>query len=244
MTPKRLFVANWKMNKTRGQAHEFALDLGRRLETGGGGDGELVIAPPFTALDAAADPQGRWSLSGQNASSEASGAYTGEVSALMLKDAGCRYVIIGHSERRLIFGETEDVLRRKLSRAREAGLLPIYCVGETAEDRRAGRTEVVLERQAASLGEDPPGEPLVVAYEPVWAIGTGIAAKPEHAAAARELLASLLSWRREARILYGGSVTADNARELLGASSMDGFLIGGASLSVSSFAAIAGLPER
>lgn len=241
MTPRRLFVANWKMNKTRGQARDFAQELGRRLGGKGSGENELVIAPPFTALDAAADPQGRWSLAGQNASSETSGAYTGEVSAVMLRDAGCRYLIIGHSERRRNFGEGEDVLRRKLSRAREAGLLPIYCVGETAEERQAGRTEAVLERQAASLGEDPPGELLVVAYEPVWAIGTGVAAQPEHAAAARELLASLLSWRREVRILYGGSVVAENASDLLGASGMDGFLIGGASLSVPSYAAIAGL---
>ncbi|MFN2387802.1 MAG: triose-phosphate isomerase [Thermoanaerobaculia bacterium] len=238
--PRRLFAANWKMHKTREAARAFARELGDRLE-GAPCAGELVIAPSFPLLDAARDPRERWSLAGQNVASERGGAYTGEVSAAMLQDAGCRYVIIGHSERRQIFGETEDVLRRKLERAREVRLLPIYCVGETAEDRTAGRTESVLERQVASLGEDSPGEPLVVAYEPVWAIGTGIAAQPEHAAAARELLASLLSWRRQVRLLYGGSVSPDNAPALLEASGMDGFLIGGASLSVESYAAIAGI---
>ena len=239
--PLRLFAANWKMHKTRGAAREFARELGIRIGDTSA-EGELVIAPSFTLLDATRDPLERWSLAGQNLASEREGAYTGEVSAAMLQDAGCRYVIIGHSERRQLFGETEDALRRKLQRAREARLLPIYCVGETAEDRKAGRTEAVLERQVASLGEDSPGEPLVVAYEPVWAIGTGIAAQPEHAAAARELLASLLSWRRQVRILYGGSVSPDNAPALLAASGMDGFLIGGASLSVESYAAIAGIP--
>jgi triosephosphate isomerase len=239
--PRRLFAANWKMHKTRDAARAFARELGDRLGTTPPA-GELVIAPSFPLLDAARDPRDRWALAGQNLASEREGAYTGEVSGEMLQDAGCRYVIIGHSERRRIFGETEEALRRKLQRAREVRLLPIYCIGETAEDRTAGRTEAVLERQVASLGEDSPGEPLVVAYEPVWAIGTGIAAQPEHAAAARELLASLLSWRRQVRILYGGSVSPENAPALLAASGMDGFLIGGASLSVETYAAIAGIP--
>ena len=184
------------MHKTRAAAREFARELGKRIGDAPS-EGELVIAPSFTLLDATRDPLERWSLAGQNVASERAGAYTGEVSAAMLQDAGCRYVIIGHSERRRLFAGDRRHAPAQAARAREARLLPIYCVGETAEDRKAGRTEAVLERQVASLGEDSPGEPLVVAYEPVWAIGTGIAAQPEHAAAARELLASLLSWRRQ-----------------------------------------------
>jgi triosephosphate isomerase len=173
---------------------------------------------------------------------EPSGAYTGEVSAAMLADAGFRYVIVGHSERRRYFGEDNAVLARKLARTREADLTPIFCLGESEEERAGGRTGSVLESQVAALAGDPSGEPLVVAYEPVWAIGTGRAATPEDAGAARELLRRLLTSRAMLRILYGGSVTPENSRELLRVSGMDGFLIGGASLTVPGFAAIARLP--
>ncbi len=237
-----LFVANWKMNMTRGQARAYARELSELLGKGIPAV-ELVIAPPCTAFDAArdSDGNGRWSLAAQNVSSETEGAFTGEVSARMLADAGCRYVLVGHSERRHLFGEEGTLLERKLARLREAGLTPIYCVGETAEERAAGLAAITLARQVETLAKDPADSPLVVAYEPVWAIGTGIAAEPTDAASARVHLAELLSHRPKLRILYGGSVAPENARQLLETASVDGFLIGGASLKASTFAAIAGL---
>jgi triosephosphate isomerase len=235
-----LFVANWKMNMTRGDARAYASSLGEILGEREPGV-ELVVAPPFTALDSAGDPRGRWSLAGQNVAAETRGAYTGEVSAPMLADAGCRYVLVGHSERRRLFGEESGILARKLARVREAGLTPIYCLGETGEEREEGLTATVLAAQVETLERDPIEAPLVVAYEPVWAIGTGKAATAEDAGSARAHLADLLSGRRDVRILYGGSVTAENARELLEACRVDGFLIGGASLKPEAFAAIAGI---
>jgi triosephosphate isomerase len=236
------FVANWKLNKTRPEARAFAERLGARLPGGVPSGVELAVAPPLTALDAARDPRGRWSLAAQNVAAESSGAFTGEVSARMLADAGCRYVIVGHSERRHIFGEGGAVLAHKLARAREADLIPIYCVGETEQERAEGMTVSVLEAQAGTLAADPPEAPLVVAYEPVWAIGSGRAATPEDAGEARREIARLLSARTSLRFLYGGSVNPANAEDLLRRSGMDGFLIGGASLSADDFAAIAGLP--
>lgn len=233
-----LFVANWKMNMTRAQARAYALELGPRIGDGIPG-AELVIAPPFTALDAARDGENRWSLAAQNVSEHGAGAFTGEVSSAMLADAGCRYVIVGHSERRTLFGEGGPMLARKLARAREAGLAPIYCVGETATERSAGRTAEVLSRQAESLADDPEAEPLVVAYEPVWAIGTGFPATPRDCGGAARRLRELLPRRRELRVLYGGSVNPGNAGDLLRAGHVDGFLIGGASLDPTGFAAIA-----
>jgi triosephosphate isomerase (TIM) len=234
----KLFVANWKMNKTRAEARAFVEELGASV--GGGIAGvELAVAPPFTALDAARDPQGRWSLACQNVAAEAEGAFTGEVSAVMALEAGCRYAIVGHSERRRLFGETGPMLASKLARCREAGLVPIYCVGETAEQRDAGQTSAVLREQLGALHHDAVAAPLVVAYEPVWAIGSGRTASPGDCAACGELITGILSGRPDRRLLYGGSVTPDNAGELLRSSRMDGFLIGGASLSAASFAAIA-----
>jgi triosephosphate isomerase len=237
-----LFVANWKMNKTRGEALAFSRTLSERLGPGAP-SAELVIAPPLTALDAARDKSepARWALAAQDVGAETEGAYTGEVSARMIGDSGCRYVLVGHSERRRLFHEDDAVLRRKLARAREAGLTPIYCLGETGAERRAGLTAATFVRQAETLSGDPPDAPLAIAYEPVWAIGTGNAATPEDAASARAHLGELFAVRRGLRILYGGSVTPDNARSILEASGMDGFLIGGASLDPASFLSIAGL---
>jgi triosephosphate isomerase (TIM) len=234
----KLFVANWKMHKTRGPARAFAEELGQSI--GGGIPGvEMVLAPPWTALDAARDARGRWGLACQNVASEAEGPYTGEVSAAMAADAGCAYAIVGHSERRRHFGEDGPVLSRKIARCREAGLTPIYCVGETAEERDAGLTAVTLVRQLDALEGDPPSPPLVVAYEPVWAIGTGRSASPEDCAAACVHIGEILASRRDLRLLYGGSVTPENAAALLRAPRTGGFLIGGASLSAASFEAIA-----
>jgi triosephosphate isomerase len=233
-----LFVANWKMNMLRGEARAFAEELGSQIGDRVG-ESELVVAPPFTLLDAVRDARGRWSIAAQNLSEHAAGAFTGEVSAAMLSDAGCRYVIVGHSERRTLFGEDGAVLSRKLARAREAGLVPIYCLGETAAERARGRTEATLAAQVETLADDPAAEPLVVAYEPVWAIGTGLAATPHDAALAAIRLRELISARRDLRILYGGSVNPDNAADLLREGRVDGFLIGGASLKAATFAAIA-----
>ena len=238
----KVFVANWKMNKTRSEARAFAEGLSTRL-----GDSapavKLVVAPPFTSLDAAGDSQkpARWSLAGQDIGAEKEGAFTGEVSGGMLRDLGCRYVLVGHSERRRIFHEDDALLKRKLARAREAGLVPIYCLGETEDERRAGLTAATFVRQVDTLAGDPPEAPLAVAYEPVWAIGTGNAATPEDAASARAHLGDLLSARSDLRVLYGGSVTPGNARSILEVSGMDGFLVGGASLDPVSFLSIAGL---
>ena len=238
-----LFVANWKMNMTRGQARVYAEQLGQivgdlRLQV------ELVLAPPYTALHAARDPRHRWSIAAQNVAAQREGAYTGEVSARMLSDAGCRYAIVGHSERRRLFFEEGTVLARKLERLREANLTPIYCLGETEEERARGLSAVTLTRQVETLASDPAAAPLVVAYEPVWAIGTGQAATAEDCASSCTHLRELLSQRGDLLILYGGSVTAENAPELLDRGGVDGFLIGGASLSAASFAAIAGLTEN
>ena len=234
-----LFVANWKMNLTRAQARAYAADLGSRI-----GDGlvgaELVLAPAFTAIEAARDPRGRWALAAQNLSDHAAGAFTGEVSGAMIAEAGCRYVIVGHSERRTLFGEDGPLLTRKLARARESGLVPIYCVGETQRERAAGSTEATLARQAGALAGDPEDQPLVVAYEPVWAIGTGLAATPADSAAAATGLRKILASRRDLRVLYGGSVNPGNARQLLESGGVDGFLVGGASLVAATFSAIAG----
>ncbi len=233
-----LFVANWKMHKTRSEARAFSEELGRAIGAGLAG-AELVLAPAFPLLDAARDERGRWSLACQNVAAETEGAYTGEVSAAMAADAGCRYAIVGHSERRRLFGEDGPMLAKKIARCREAGLVPIYCIGETAEERDAGKTDEVLSRELEALRDDPSSEPLVVAYEPIWAIGTGRSASAGDCGAACSRIGEILSRRADLRLLYGGSVTAENARELLAAARTGGFLIGGASLSAPSFAAIA-----
>ncbi len=234
----KLIVANWKMHKTRAEARAFAADLGARIGSGIAGR-ELVLAPPWTALDAARDEKERWSLACQNVAAEADGAFTGEVSAAMAADAGCRYAIVGHSERRRLFGEDGATLEKKIARCREADLTPIYCIGESAEQRDAGRTEATLAAQIATLSNDPADAPLVLAYEPIWAIGTGRAATPQDCAAACARVGQLLSGRKQLRILYGGSVRPENAAELAAAPGVNGFLIGGASLSAASFEAIA-----
>jgi triosephosphate isomerase len=232
-----LFVANWKMNMTRSEARDFAGELGSEIGEGIPGV-ELVVAPPFTALDSARDPRDRWTIAGQNVSEHAAGAFTGEISSMMLADAGCRSVIVGHSERRTLFGEDGPMLARKIARCREALLVPIYCVGETQAERAGGLTTAILAAQIETLADDPPNAPLVVAYEPVWSIGTGLAATPADAASVAAYLRGLLFTRADLRILYGGSVNPGNAADLLVQGDVDGFLIGGASLKASTFAAI------
>jgi triosephosphate isomerase (TIM) len=241
-----LLAANWKMQKTVGEALDFAKDFVPRLDGAAGVD--VVIAPPFTALAAlgrslAGSPV---ALAGQNVHPEAGGAFTGEVAPGMLRDVGCSFAIVGHSERRALFGETSAFVARKAEACLRHDLRPIVCVGETLEERDAGRTFAVVGAQLAeSLSRVPAGRAaeVVVAYEPVWAIGTGRTATPQiaqevHAFVRGELRARFGPGGDEIRIQYGGSVKPENARALLAQPDIDGALVGGASLDPESFARI------
>jgi triosephosphate isomerase (TIM) len=241
-----LVAANWKMHKTRPETREF-LDafLPRVAELEGV---EIVVCPPFPALATAAEgcEGSRVRVAAQNMHQEPYGAFTGEVSAGMLRDAGAWGAILGHSERRQQFGETDGALAEKVPAAFAAGLVPILCVGETEAQRDAGETEEVLRRQVeADLAgvEGTRLSELVIAYEPVWAIGTGRTATVEQAREAIELIRALVGARDPAaadlvRLLYGGSVKPDNAGELLAPEAIDGALVGGASLDPGDFLAI------
>jgi triosephosphate isomerase len=214
---------------------------------------DLVIAPPFTALAACAHEcdGSRVEVAGQNLYPKPSGAFTGEVSGPMLVEAGCTWVILGHSERRQHFHESDAFVAEKARAALEAGLIPIACVGETLAEREAGKTLEVVERQVRALLEPlaSAGKPSAIAYEPVWAIGTGKNAGP---AEAQEVHLAIRGWlarvsaelASDTRILYGGSVKPDNAAALLAAPDVDGALVGGASLDVASFGAIARAAEK
>ncbi len=244
----RLVGGNWKMNGSIGGTREYMEELSRLDYAGTGA--EMVIFPTFTLLPAAAESAPRGvAVGGQDIFWEESGAFTGEVSAGMLRDAGATWFLAGHSERRHVIGEDDDTVRRKLAAGLSAGLSGILCIGELLSEREEGRTGEVLERQlrsALSGMDDGMAELLVVAYEPVWAIGTGRTATPEQAEEAhsfvRGVLGELLGDGRaaEARILYGGSVKPANASELLSRPSVDGALVGGASLRASDLVAIAG----
>jgi triosephosphate isomerase len=240
---RRLLIAgNWKMHKTVPEALELVRELKERLK--GVNDRDVLVCPPFTALY----PVGKElegssiKLGAQNMFYEREGAFTGEISPVMLKDAGCEYVILGHSERRKIFGETDELINRKVLSAAENGLIPILCVGETLEEREAGRTKEVVGRQVREGLKGFPAEvELVIAYEPVWAIGTGRSATPEMAQEVhkfiREVLTELFGQKKagKTRILYGGSVKPENAKSLLEMEEIDGALVGGASLKAESF---------
>ena len=242
-----LVAANWKMHKTVDEALAYARAF--RPLVAGVSDVEVVLAPPFTALHALAGALAGSSIgvAGQNLHAEPQGAFTGEISAGMLRDAGAGYVIIGHSERRHLFGETDAEVGAKVRAAVAARLVPIACVGETLAERESNRTFEVLDRQLqaglAGLAAAA-AESLVVAYEPVWAIGTGRNATPEQAQAAhahlRARLAGVLgeSSARTRRILYGGSVKPGNVAALAAQPDVDGALVGGAGLEPGSFAAI------
>jgi len=229
---RRPFIAgNWKLNKTIAEAEELIGALLPRV--GAVEDVDVVICPPFLALQAAVDSTRGSAVQvyAQNMHEKDSGAFTGEVSAPMLFELGVYGAIVGHSERRQLFGETDEGVARRAAGALEAGLWVIACVGETEAEREAGETEEVLRRQAGVLEAH---EQLVLAYEPVWAIGTGKTATPEQAQEAHAFLRGLI----DVPILYGGSVKPDNAAELLAQPDVDGALVGGASLDVESFAAI------
>ncbi len=242
-----LIAGNWKMHGTRPEA--VALAEGIKAGVVGVSDREVLVAPAFAALEAvAAVLRGsRIFLAGQNLHWEAKGAFTGEVSGPMLRAAGCSHVIIGHSERRQYFGETDETVAKKVASAQAHGLVPIVCIGETLAEREAGRTLEVIERQLRRglLGQEAAAiRALVIAYEPVWAIGTGKVATPEQAqevhAFIRRMLAELggQDAAMGCRILYGGSVKADNIDSLMAQADIDGALVGGASLQIESFVRI------
>jgi len=247
MTRKPLIAANWKMYKTPAQAQEFVktfLPLVARHERD-----QIVLCPSFTSLSVviAAVAGSGVAVGAQNMYSAEEGAFTGETSPLMLKAIGTTHVILGHSERRQYFGETDETINRKLHTALRHELTPIVCVGEVLAEREAGRTDEVLLRQTRGVlaGIQPDqAAPIVIAYEPVWAIGTGKTATPQIACDAHRVIrgevAKLLGAEvaGKLRILYGGSVKTDNCSSLMGESEIDGALVGGASLDPQSFAKI------
>ena len=247
------FIAgNWKMNKTVGEALDLVRDL--KAAISGVKDVEVAIAPPFTALDAVRKELEGFSirLAAQNLYWEEKGAFTGEISPPMVKEVGCHYVIIGHSERRQFFGETDETVNRRIHAALPQGLKVIFCIGETLKEREEGKTFSVIERQIEGGLKGLGGKEMtnmVIAYEPVWAIGTGKTATPEQAEEVhgfiRGKLEKLFSREvsEEIRIQYGGSVTPENIKGLMSQPNIDGALVGGASLKVESFSKIVRFKE-
>lgn len=242
-----LIAGNWKMHKTAAEAGDFVREFLPLVS--GVTAVEIVLAPAFPAIRAVADRVrgSRVGVASQNVHFAADGAYTGEVSPAMIKEAGATYAIIGHSERRQYFAETDESVSRKVRAALEAALVPIMCLGETLQEREAGRTFDVVSRQLRGglAGVQAPAAPtVVVAYEPVWAIGTGRTASPAQAREVHAFLRKKLSetWGPGAaaavRIIYGGSVKPDNVDELMAQPDIDGALVGGASLRADSFANI------
>ena len=244
---KPFIAGNWKMHKTIREA----VDLANKLKNAQRGydDREVVIAPPFPALYAVAEvlKESGIRLSAQNLHEKPEGAYTGEVSAGMLIDAGCEYVIVGHSERRTLFGEKNDVINRKLKTALSFGLRPIFCIGEILEEREEGRTFTVVEQQIKeglnNLTTDDIRH-LLIAYEPVWAIGTGKTATPEQAQEVHAFIRDVMgkayggSVSVDIAVIYGGSVNPGNIGGLMAQEDIDGALVGGASLDIDSFVRI------
>lgn len=238
---KPLIAANWKMHKTQEEARAF-IDtfLGQPLPD----DREVLFAASPTLLPVMSEFlfHREVLLAGQNMHFEDDGAFTGEVSPLQLKDTGATHVILGHSERRHIFGEDNEMLNKKLRAAEQHGITPIYCVGETLEQRNAGNAQTVVQEQLSRGLEglsDEFKKTLIIAYEPVWAIGTGETATPEQA---QEMHAAIRTQLPNTRLLYGGSVKPDNAHELITQPDINGFLVGGASLDPESFRNIVTVP--
>jgi triosephosphate isomerase len=242
-----VIAGNWKMNKSPDAARAFIAEFAARYAPA---DAQTVlIIPPAISLAVVADAlSGRRDiqLGIQNIYWEKEGAFTGETSASMAKDAGATFALIGHSERRHVFGETDEDVRRKVQAALKSGLTPVICVGETLDERKAGRVSDVITRQLSAAVQGFTGDQafaFLVAYEPVWAIGTGVTATPEDASEAHAVLRDLLTAQlgeagAEVPILYGGSVKTDNSESLLAAGHVDGLLIGGASLDPEGFATI------
>jgi len=241
---KIIIAGNWKMHKTKGDAEALAYSI--KEKTKPRENVEMVLFPPFTSLESVGKIlQDSFILLGaQNMFYEKEGAFTGEISPVMLKAVGCKYVILGHSERRKYFQESDELINRKLHSALEEGLIPILCVGETLEEREGGKAEEVVETQVKNGLKNWEGKrEVIIAYEPVWAIGTGRTATPEIASKMhyfiREILKELVGeLSQEISILYGGSVKPDNVDELMKEEEIDGVLVGGASLKVDSFVRI------
>lgn len=242
-----LIAGNWKMNTDIDSADKLASEIKELLTIKSNLVG-ILICPPFTNLHAVAEitKDSDIKLGAQNCYYEESGAFTGEISIGMLKSLGCEYVIIGHSERRAIFGETDELINKKLTACIDKGMIPVFCIGETLEERNAGNTFAVLERQLEIGLRGLRAEHisnLVIAYEPVWAIGTGVAATVEQVDEAHNRLRSYLNFNyndigKNILILYGGSVNESNSKEILSLSNVNGALIGGASLKSESFMSI------
>ena len=244
----RIVVGNWKMNKLPKEGSSFVeesvnllLDVERV---------QVIFCPPFTGL-LGMNLEHPFSLGSQNCHWEGQGAFTGEISTRMLKDCGVSYVILGHSERRQIFFETNDWIKWKMGAVVDAGLIPIFCIGETLEQRKSGQTDQVLAQQLQDGFKMVNSfKKMVIAYEPVWAIGTGISAKVDQVKDAHLQIKNILSKQfpknilTDFPILYGGSVTPDNAEELISVPGVDGFLIGGASLNIDSFTSIVRIVDK
>ena len=245
----RFLIGNWKMNKTATEARAFVRRLTQELPTSEGI--QIGFAPPFIALHAARealDSTSTFLLGAQDLYWEDKGAFTGEVSGTMLTDLGCQFVLVGHSERRQFFGEQDSWTNKKVLAALRNGLQPVLCVGETLHDRDTDQTDIVIQRQlrAGLAGiEGQQLEAMIIAYEPVWAIGTGRAASPQQAVPVHRLIRQTLNELsgadagRQVRILYGGSVTPHNIADFLASEEIDGALVGGACLDPVSFATLA-----
>lgn len=243
---KKLIAGNWKMNLNRAQSVELAAALATQVQSSAA---DVAVCPPFVYLDAVREQLAGSSvaLGAQNCYHEAKGAFTGEIAPGMLVDLGCKYVILGHSERRAILKESNEAINRKVFAVLGAGLIPILCVGETLQERQESRTaDVVRDQFTGSLAGVSADQlaGIVIAYEPVWAIGTGVVATPEQAEEVHADLRKLIETRyssqvaAKVRIQYGGSVTAENASSLLSKPNIDGALVGGASLKPESFLGI------
>jgi triosephosphate isomerase len=246
---KKLIIGNWKMNG----CYALASELISAIESHGADlPSEIAVCPPYPYLAAVKTQLRSASLGAQDVSSHDNGAFTGEVSASMLAEIGCRYVIIGHSERRQYHGETDELIAKKFSQARKAGIQPVLCVGETLQEREQGETEAVVARQLSAILNNSSEQDwlqMIVAYEPVWAIGTGLAATPAQVQAVHAFLRGQLAKRSQnvakmLKILYGGSVKSANAKELLNLPDVDGALVGGASLIADEFIKIALAPSQ
>ena len=244
---KPIVAGNWKMNNTVAEALALVTEIKRQSAESKGVD--IVLCPPFTVLQAVSNAISGTAigLGAQNMHWEKAGAFTGEVSAAMLRELYCHYVIIGHSERRTLFGETDEAVNRKVKTALASNLCPIVCVGETLQQRQANQTEAIIRTQVLNglkdIGVDQ-FAPVIMAYEPIWAIGTGLTATPDQAQAVHKFIRGLLQEMagehvaQTVRIQYGGSVKPANARELFHQPDIDGGLIGGAALGANSFMAI------
>ena len=250
---EKIVAANWKMNKDVHESADFAEELSKKIlnikRTG------IILSPPYTSLFNMNEilKDTRIGLSGQNMHFEDSGAFTGEISAKMLKSVNCEYVILGHSERRHVFNEPDEMIKKKIDKAFASGLKPILCVGEKLEERKSGKTEDRLEIQYNAAFDNISEKDFarcIIAYEPVWAIGTGETATPEQADKAHKLIREMTAENynqelaEDLKILYGGSVKPHNAQELIETENIDGFLVGGASLQVQSFYEIIEIVEN